>query len=199
MKKKTLVTFDDILDKSPKIKKKFEKFQKKYQNRPKPSKKLKIGLKYIKKHFNLDLFIKKIEKYNYRYFDEGDMLDRVIQYGFKQDESWKIQDHFNENEYDKLHKLAFRYDLLPKITNNFVWVDFMANETLEEWTAITILYSKINSKYYLFIDEIIKDDGRIGNCLYFKSKNKKLVKNKMVNIIEEIDKKNNSSKSVNIN
>ena len=199
MKKKNLITIHDILDKNPKLKKKFEKFEKKYQNRPKPSKKLKIGLKYIKKHFNLDLFIKKIEKYNYRYFDEGDMLDRVIQYGFKQDESWKIQDHFNENEYDKLHKLAFRYDLLPKITNNFVWVDFMANETLEEWTAITILYSKINSKYYLFIEEIIKDDGRIGNCLYFKSKNKKLVKNKMVNIIEEIDKKNNSSKSVNIN
>ena len=199
MKKKNLVTIHDILDKNPKLKKKFEKFEQKYQNRPKPSKKLKIGLKYIKKHFNVDLFLKKIEKYNYRYFDEGDMLDRVIQYGFDQYESWKIQDHLNENEFEKLHKLAERYNLLPKITDNFVEVDFMANETLEEWTGITILYSKINSKYYLFIDEIIKDDGRIGNCLYFKSKNKKLVKNKMVNIIQEIDKKNNSSKSVNIN
>ena len=194
MKKKTLVTFDDILDKSPKIKKKFEKFQKKYQNRPKPSKKLKIGLKYIKKYFNLDLFLKKIEKYNYRYFDEGDMLDRVIQYGFEQDEVWKIQDHFNENEYDKLHKLAFRYDLLPKITNNFVEIDSMANETLERWTGVSILYSKINSKYYLFIDEITKDEGKQGNCLFFKSKNKKLIWNKMVKIIQEIDKENNSSK-----
>ena len=110
MKKKTLVTFDDILDKSPKIKKKFEKFQKKYQNRPKPSKKLKIGLKYIKKHFNLDLFIKKIEKYNYRYFDEGDMLDRVIQYGFKQDESWKIQDHFNETKSNFSKKIIENFD-----------------------------------------------------------------------------------------
>ena len=39
--------------------KKFEKFEKKYQNRPKPSKKLKIGLKYIKKHFNFG-FLSKI-------------------------------------------------------------------------------------------------------------------------------------------
>ena len=90
MKKKSSITFDEFLEKDPKFKKKFNKEFEKYQNRPKPNKKLKIGLKYIKKHFNLDLFLKKIEKYNYRYMDEGNMLDRVIGYGFEQKEVYKI-------------------------------------------------------------------------------------------------------------
>jgi len=199
MKKKSSITFDEFLEKDPKFKKKFNKEFEKYQNRPKPNKKLKIGLKYIKKHFNLDLFLKKIEKYNYRYMDEGNMLDRVIRYGFEQKEVYKIRDHFDDKEFETLTKLAVVYKLLPKITDNFEEIDFKATETLEKWIGATLLSSKRNSTYYLFIDEIIKDEGKTGNCLYFKSKNKKLVWNKMVKIIQETDKENNSSKSTNIN
>jgi hypothetical protein len=199
MKKKSSITFDEFLEKDPKFKKKFNKEFEKYQNRPKPNKKLKIGLKYIKKHFNLDLFLKKIEKYNYRYMDEGNMLDRVIGYGFEQKEVYKIRDHFDDKEFETLTKLAVVYKLLPKITDNFEEIDFKETETLEKWIGATLLSSKKNSTYYLFIDEIIKDEGKKGNCLYFKSKNKKLVWNKMVKIIQEIDKENNSSKSTNIN
>jgi hypothetical protein len=199
MKKKSSITFDEFLEKDPKFKKKFNKEFEKYQNRPKPNKKLKIGLKYIKKHFNLDLFLKKIEKYNYRYMNEGNMLDRVIGYGFEQKEVYKIRDHFDDKEFETLTKLAVVYKLLPKITDNFEEIDFKETETLEKWIGATLLSSKKNSTYYLFIDEIIKDEGKKGNCLYFKSKNKKLVWNKMVKIIQEIDKENNSSKSTNIN
>jgi len=58
---------------------------------------------------------------------------------------------------------------------------------------------KINSTYYLFIDEVTFDEGDTGNTLYFKSKDKKLVWNKMFKFIQKIDKENNPSKSTNIN
>tara|TARA_Y100000031_G_scaffold78952_1_gene86912 strand:+ start:101 stop:700 length:600 start_codon:yes stop_codon:yes gene_type:complete len=199
MKKKSSITFDDFLEKDPKFKKKFNKEFEKYQNRPKPNKKLKIGLKYIKKYFNLDLFLKKIEKYNYKHMDEGNMLDRIIQYGFEQDEVHKIYDHFDDTEFEKLHKLAEYYKLLPKITDNFKIIDALATETLEKWIGATLLSSKRNSTYYLFIDECNYDEGNRGNCLYFKSKDEKIVWNKMFKLIQKIDKENNPSKSTNIN
>tara|TARA_Y100000590_G_C15364250_1_gene880100 strand:- start:111 stop:704 length:594 start_codon:yes stop_codon:yes gene_type:complete len=193
--KKKLIKLEEFLEKNPKIKKKFNKEFKKYENRPKPNKKLKIGLKYIKKNFNLNLFLKQIEKYNYKYMDEGDMLDRVIQYGFKQDEVYKIRDHFDNKEYDKLRKLADDYKLLVKITDNFKAIDYMAEkvetETLSKWIEATLLYSQINFTYYLFIDEINFTEQNRGNCLYFKSKNKKLIINKMIKFFDKLKKKYN--------
>ena len=41
--KKKLIKLEEFLEKNPKIKKKFNKEFKKYENRPKPNKKLKIG------------------------------------------------------------------------------------------------------------------------------------------------------------
>jgi hypothetical protein len=190
VKKRSFITFDKFLEKDSKFKKKFNKEFEKYQNRPKPNKKLKIGLKYIKKYFNLELFLKKIQKKNYKYMDEGDMLDRIIQYGFEQDEIHKIYDHFDDNEYEKLHKLAENYELLPKVTDNFKIVDAWATAKLKNWIGAIVLYSKTNSTYYLFIDEI-PDDGYKGNCLYFKSKGKKLIFNKMSKLVKKIEKENN--------
>ena len=200
--KKKLIKLEEFLEKNPKIKKKFNKEFKKYENRPKPNKKLKIGLKYIKKNFNLNLFLKQIEKYNYKYMDEGDMLDRVIQYGFKQDEVYKIRDHFDNKEYDKLRKLADDYKLLVKITDNFKAIDYMAEkvetETLSKWIEATLLYSQINFTYYLFIDEINFTEQNRGNCLYFKSKNKKLIINKMIKFFDKLKKKYNQGGVMNL-
>ena len=199
MKKKSFIKFDEFLEKNQKFNKKFNKAFEKYQNRPKPNKKLKIGLKYIKKYFNLDVFLKGIQKNNYKYVNEGDMLDRIIQYGFEKDEVHKIYDHLDDNEIDKLHELAELYKLLPKITDNFEVIDAMATETFERWIRATFLFSKSNSTYYLFIDEVTFDEGDTGNTLYFKSKDKKLVWYKMFKFIQKIDKENNPSKSTNIN
>ena len=203
MKKKSFIKFDEFLEKNQKFKTKFNKAFEKYQNRPKPNKKLKIGLKYIKKYFNLDVFLKGIQKNNYKYMDEGDMLDRIIRYGFEQDEVLKIRDHFDEAEFETLHKLAEDYKLLRKITDNFKIIDAMAiemvTETLEKWIVATLLYSKRNSAYYLFIDEYDYKEENRGNCLYFKSKNKKIIFNKMIKLFDKIDKENKPSKSTNIN
>ena len=47
MKKKLPVTLDVLLEKDPKLKKEFNEKFKKWENRPKPNPKLKIGLKYF--------------------------------------------------------------------------------------------------------------------------------------------------------
>ena len=118
MKKKLPVTLDALLEKDPKLKKEFNEKFKKWETRPKPNPKLKIGLKYIKENFNLDLFLNKIvERGNYKFMNDGDMLDVVILNGFNQEEVTKIYDHLDDKEFDKLHKLAENDKLLSKITN----------------------------------------------------------------------------------
>tara|TARA_B100000989_G_scaffold114333_1_gene83958 strand:- start:99 stop:659 length:561 start_codon:yes stop_codon:yes gene_type:complete len=184
MKKKNKITFDEFLDQNPKFKKKFNKKYEEYQNRPKRDKILKIGLEYIRKNFNLDLFLKNIEKYNYKFMDEGNMFNRIIGYGFKQDKTWKIYDHLDDSEVDKMYKLAETYELLPKITDNFKVFDLKVTETSEKLISCTTLYSKKNSTYYLFVDEY-NSDGR-GNCLYYKSKNKKIIFTRIDKLVKGI-------------
>ena len=64
-------------------------------------------------------------------------------------------------------------------------------ETLSKWIEATLLYSQINFTYYLFIDEINFTEQNRGNCLYFKSKNKKLIINKMIKFFDKLKKKYN--------
>jgi|TARA_B100000767_G_C19571837_1_gene453521 hypothetical protein len=200
--KKIFTTLDELLEKDLKLKKKFNKEFKKYQNRPKPNKKLKIGLKYIKKYFNLKLFLKRIENYNYKYMDEGTMLHRIINYGFEADEVTKIWDHLDGTEFDNLHKLAEDNKLLPKITDNFKINDALGinilTEEVDKWIRTTLLYSKINSTYYWFIDEYNYKKDLFGNCLYLKSKNEKTIWNKMFKFIQKTEKENKPSRSANI-
>ena len=202
MKKKSIKPFDEFLDENPKFKKKFEKEFKKYTNRPKPNRNKKIGFSYLKKNFNLDLFLKQIEKNNYKYMDEGTMLDRIIQYGFKQDEVDKIYDHLNYKEFEKLKTQKDYYKLLLQISNNFKIIDCVEEQAINKLVSISIIYSKKNTTYYLFVDEMNFADvenyegGSTGNCLYFKSNNVKSAENEMFKIIQEIEK-NSSKKSLN--
>ena len=184
MKKKNKITFDDFLDQNPTFKKKFNKKYEEYQSRPKRNKNLKIGLEYIRKNFNLDLFLKNIEKYNYKFMDEGNMFERIIRYGFKQDEKWKIYDHLDNSEVDKMNKLAETYELLPEITDNFKVIDLKDTKTSEKLICCTTLYSKKNNTYYLFVDEYSSDVR--GNCLYYKSKNKKIIYTRMDKLLKGI-------------
>lgn len=191
MKKKLPVTLDELLEKDPKLKKEFnEKFEN-WKNRPKPNPKLKIGLKYIKENFNLDLFLNKIEeKGNYKYRNDGDMLDVVILNGFNQEEVTKIYDHLDDKEFDKLHRLAERDKLLSKITDNFEIFDNSSIKTRTDLFFTTIWFSKRNSTYYLFIDMLDFEQLNKGICLYFKSKNEKTITNKMLKFIQQTDKDN---------
>ncbi|MDC1338446.1 hypothetical protein N8160_03545 [Pelagibacteraceae bacterium] len=191
MKKKLPATLDEFLEKDPKLKKEFnEKFEK-WKNRPKPNPKLKIGLKYIKENFNLDLFLNKIEeKGNYKYRNDGDMLDVVILNGFNQEEVTKIYDHLDDKEFDKLHRLAERDKLLSKITDNFEIFDNSSIKTRTDLFFTTIWFSKRNSTYYLFIDMLDFERLNKGICLYFKSKNEKIITNKMLKFIQQTDKDN---------
>ena len=189
--KKPSITFDKFLEKDPKLKKNFNKEFKKWKNRPKPNPKLKIGLKYIKENFNLDLFLNKIEeKGNYKYRNDGDMLDIVIRNGFNQEEAQKIYDHFDDKEFDKLHKLAEGDNLLPKITDNFELFDNSSIKTTTDLFFTSIWFSKRNSTYYLFIDMLNFERLTKGICLYFKSKNEKTITNKMLKFIQQTDKDN---------
>ena len=164
---------------------------KKWENRPKPNPKLKIGLKYIKENFNLDLFLNKIEeKGNYKYRNDGDMLDVVILNGFNQEEVTKIYDHLDDKEFDKLHRLAERDKLLSKITDNFEIFDNSSIKTRTDLFFTTIWFSKRNSTYYLFIDMLDFEQLNKGICLYFKSKNEKTITNKMLKFIQQTDKDN---------
>ena len=191
MKKKLPVTLDELLEKDPKLKKEFNEKFKKWKNRPKPNPKLKIGLKYIKENFNLDLFLNKIEgKGNYKYRNDGDMLDIVIQNGFNQEEVTKIYDHLDRKEFDKLHKLAEGDNLLPKITDNFELFDNSSIKTTTDLFFTSIWFSKRNSTYYLFIDMLNFEQLTKGICLYFKSKNEKTITNKMLKFIQQTDKDN---------
>jgi len=191
MKKKLPVTLDELLEKDPKLKKEFTEKFKKWKNRPKPNPKLKIGLKYIKENFNLDLFLNKIEeKGNYKYRNDGDMLDIVIRNGFNQEEAQKIYDHFDDKEFDKLHKLAEGDNLLPKITDNFELFDNSSIKTTTDLFFTSIWFSKRNSTYYLFIDMLNFEQLTKGICLYFKSKNEKTITNKMLKFIQQTDKDN---------
>lgn len=196
MKKKFFKPFDESLDENLKLKKIFEKGFKKYINRPKPNRNKKIGFSYLKKNFKLDLFLKKIEKYNYKYMDEGTMLDRIIQYGFKQDEVNKIYDHLNYKEFEKLKTQKDYYKLLLQISNNFEIIDCVEDKAVNKLVSVSIIYSKKNTTYYLFIDEINYKDGYTGNCLYFESNNIKSAENEMFKIFQEIEK-NSSKKSLN--
>ena len=139
---------------------------------------MKISLKYLKKNFKLDNFLKGIEKYNYKKMDQGNMLDRAIYYGLNYDEP-----DISFVGYDKLNKLAIEYKLLPKITDNFKYVDRRTVGTRNIWVGATLLYSKKNKTYYLFIDHCNKK--WIGCCLYYKSKNKKIIWNKMLKFIRD--------------
>ena len=189
--KKPSITFDKFLEKDPKLKKNFNKEFKKWKNRPKPNPKLKIGLKYIKENFNLDLFLNKIvERGNYKFMNDGDMLDVVILNGFNQEEVTKIYDHFDDKEFDKLHKLAENDKLLSKITDNFKIFDNSSIKTPTDFFFTTIWFSKINSTYYLFIDMLNFERLTKGICLYFKSKNEKTITNKMLKFIQQTDKDN---------
>ena len=189
--KKPSITFDKFLEKDPKLKKNFNKEFKKWKNRPKPNPKLKIGLKYIKENFNLDLLLNKIvERGNYKFMNDGDMLDVVILNGFNQEEVTKIYDHFDDKEFDKLHKLAENDKLLSKITDNFKIFDNSSIKTPTDFFFTTIWFSKINSTYYLFIDMLNFERLTKGICLYFKSKNEKTITNKMLKFIQQTDKDN---------
>ena len=182
---------DELLEKDPKLKKEFNEKFKKWKNRPKPNPKLKIGLKYIKENFNLDLFLNKIvERGNYKFMNDGDMLDVVILNGFNQEEVTKIYDHFDDKEFDKLHKLAENDKLLSKITDNFKIFDNSLIKTPTDFFFTTIWFSKINSTYYLFIDMLNFERLTKGICLYFKSKNEKTITNKMLKFIQQTDKDN---------
>ena len=191
MKKKLPATLDEFLEKDSKLKKEFnEKFEK-WKNRPKPNPKLKIGLKYIKENFNLDLFLNKIEeKGNYKYRNDGDMLDVVILNGFNQEEVTKIYDHLDDKEFDKLHRLAERDKLLSKITDNFEIFDNSSIKTRTDLFFTTIWFSKRNRTYYLFIDRLNFERSTKSICLYFKSKNEKTITNKMLKFIQQTDKDN---------
>ena len=191
MKKKLPTTLDEFLEKDPKLKKEFnEKFEK-WKNRPKPNPKLKIGLKYIKENFNLDLFLNKIvERGNYKFMNDGDMLDVVILNGFNQEEVTKIYDHLDDKEFDKLHKLADGEKLLPKITDNFEHFDNGSIKTTADLFFTGIWFSKRNNTYYLFIDRLNFERSTKSICLYFKSKNEKTITNKMLKFIQQTDKDN---------
>jgi len=43
---------------------------------------MKIDLKYLKQNFNLDKFIKSLNL-NYKFMNEGDMFDRIIEGGYE--------------------------------------------------------------------------------------------------------------------
>ena len=170
-----------------KINKKFEK----WKNRPKPNPKLKIGLKYLKENFNLDLFLNKIvERGNYKFMNDGDMLDVVILNGFNQEEVTKIYDHLDDKESDKLQRLAERDKLLSKITDNFEYFDNGSIKTTTDLFFTGIWFSKRNNTYYLFIDRLNFERSTKSICLYFKSKNEKTITNKMLKFIHQTDKDN---------
>ena len=191
MKKKLPATLDELLEKDPKLKKEFnEKFEK-WKNRPKPNPKLKIGLKYLKENFNLDLFLNKIvERGNYKFMNDGDMLDVVRRNGFNQEEAQKIYDHLDDKEFDKLHRLAERDKLLSKITDNFEYFDNGSIKTTTDLFFTGIWFSKRNNTYYLFIDRLNFERSTKSICLYFKSKNEKTITNKMLKFIHQTDKDN---------
>ncbi len=190
MNKKSYITFDEMLNQDPKLKKKFSKEFTKYQNRPKPNKNLKIGLEYIRKNFNLDLFLKNIVKKNYKYWEEGNMLNRIINYGFEKEEVYKIYDHLDAKEYDKLYKLADRsvHKFFLKFTNNFEFIDGDIAETSEYFWGTFIIYANRNDNYYLFLEDHNPENR--GNCLYFKSINEKIILNRMNKLIKNIKRLN---------
>ena len=135
---------------------------------------MKIDLKYLKKNFNLDKFIKSLDL-NYKFMNEGDMLDRIIEGGYphildSNGEEVMIWDILDDNLHDKLRELAKNYKLLPKLTNNFQFIREISCETVSRHIYLTCLFSKKNKTYYFFIDEY--KDYWNGNCLYFKSKKK---------------------------
>ena len=135
---------------------------------------MKIDLKYLKKNFNLDKFIKSLNL-NYKFMNEGDMLDRIIEGGYphildSDGEEVMIWDILDDNLHDKLRELAKNYKLLPKLTNNFQFIREISCETVSRHIYLTCLFSKKNKTYYFFIDEY--NDYWNGNCLYFKSKKK---------------------------
>tara|TARA_B110001452_G_C15088266_1_gene379698 strand:- start:35 stop:523 length:489 start_codon:yes stop_codon:yes gene_type:complete len=135
---------------------------------------MKIDLKYLKKNFNLDKFIKSLDL-NYKFMNEGDMFDRIIEGGYphildKDGEEVMIWDILDDNLHDKLRELAKNYKLLPKLTNNFQFIREISCETVSRHIYLTCLFSKKNKTYYFFIDEY--KDYWSGNCLYFKSKKK---------------------------
>ena len=194
MNKKSYITFDEMLDRDPKLKKKFNKEFAKYQNRPKPNKNLKIDLEYLRKNFNLDLFLKNIVKLNYKYWEEGNMLNRIIEYGFEKEEVYKIYDHIDAKEYDKLYKLADRsvHKFFLKFTNNFEFIDGDIAETSEYFWSTFIIYANSNDNYYLFLEDHNPENR--GNCLYFKSINEKIILNRMNKLIKNIKRLNKPPK-----
>lgn len=135
---------------------------------------MKIDLKYLKQNFNLDKFIKSLNL-NYKFMNEGDMFDRIIEGGYEHildsdGEEVMIWDILDDNLHDKLRKLAKNYKLLPKLTKNFQFIREISCETVSRHIYLTCLFSKKNKTYYFFIDEY--KDYWSGNCLYFKSKKK---------------------------
>ena len=132
----------------------------------------KVDLKFLKKNFNLDKFIKNLN-YNYKFMEEGDMLDRVIDGGYPDilDEDgmdFDIWENLEDNFHDKLRDLAKNYKLLPKLTNNFQFIREISCITISRIIYLTCLFSKKNETYYFFIDE--EHNYWSGNCLYLKSK-----------------------------
>ena len=85
------------------------------------------------------------------------MFDRIIQYGFKQDEAWKIYDHLDNSEVDKMYKLAETYELLPKITDNFKVIDLKDTENIGEIDLLHdfLLKKKIIHITYLSMNIIV--------------------------------------------
>ena len=113
---------------------------------------MKIDFEYLKKNFELDKFLKNIEQYNYQYIDEGDMLDRIISYGYpnKPDIFTLVDDKFH----DELRSLAKSNTLLPLLTDNFEHVvpEIHIELTIKD-VFLNCWYSKKNSTYYFFVDE----------------------------------------------
>ena len=137
----------------------------------------KIDLKFLKKNFQLDRFIKSLNS-NYKVMDDVDMLDRVIEGAYQDildDDGMDVSiiDSIDETLQDKLRTLAKNYKLLPKLTNNFQFIREISCETISRYIYLTCLYSKINKTYYFFIDEY--HNYWNGNCLYLKSKNKEKI------------------------
>ena len=144
---------------------------------------MKIDFEYLKKNFKLDEFLKNIERYNYQYMDEGDMLDRIICYGYpnKPDIFTLVDDNFH----DELRSLAKSNTLLPLLTDNFEHVvpEIHIELTIKD-VFLNCWYSKKNFTYYFFVDEY-NDNGN-GNCLTFKSKDKEEIMKKISDTQKEL-------------
>ena len=173
---------------------------KRYEDLLSTNKSIKIDLKWVKKNFDIDKFLERIEKYNFGYPDEGDMFDRIIQYGI---ESTISLDYVNMlsnllNEDDKFKEKFLSYDILSLITNNF---SLLKNVLIEDQNVpspgrdlyFSLLFSKKNKVYYIFTDDFDYEIGQQTNRLFYKSKNKK----SSIKEFNEFEKKLAKPKTVN--